>query len=951
MKRFVDSLKKKYKERLLYREEQWPPVSVERLINLQLVDANKKEGFRAGLPQYGARDNKVECTPILYDDLFEAENCKKPVRKVIVEGNAGIGKTTLCTMLTEEWANGKIFTQFDCVLLLPLRERSVSTATTLSQLFKLFHSSERIRTSVIEELEEREGEGVLIIADGWDELDQKYRCADSFLYNLFFSDILSFASILLTSRPFDSAPLHNLPIIDRSVEVVGFNEENVKQYIESEFRKCPKKASSLIEQLENNPVIQSVSSVPLNCAIICNLWRTMEGKLSRTLTELYAQIVLSIVLRNSRKKLSDSPISLPSFDSLPENLQEVFWLACKFSFECLARDQIMFLEHELVSLLPRVLESSDKILCLGLLQCARSLLPVGQGLSFHFVHLTIQEFLAALHLVTLPNEEKLKVCETHASTARFAMMWRFVFGLGCRKDGSYSKKVICLNGKVIDLFLSTIDNSYVTSDCRQLNKLRLMLCHCSLESSCDIVCSKIARQINGQFDDYIYMDSMGDNRHDCVAVLQVLRYTSHCSCLNIFLSNCTINDDLLKELADILCTTGRELQARDLSLKRNKLTDEGVTNLFDKASSPLSSLESLSLSSNCIAAPSIRSIFSSCRNLRYLFLSNNPLEASGIQSLETAVQAGVLANVERLGLANTLTGDADINGALLATLLPSIASHCSYLEELDISSNSLGIPGASALGESFALLTGTTSPTAPADESCFNSKSEVHLDLSYANFNIRAIEKFAMTTNKHSEPLCECVLNLSHNPLGYDGLLIILKMLRNETCPVSFLVLSSTTLAGEIDFDAAELPDISNAVSLHPTHESSRLTHLDLSDNNFSGDKVILLAECVWVCKSLGELVCYKCSLTSRDILNFIDRLKGFGSTHKLWGWVLYNNSIDDEGVVALVESIPKLFPSLVEVYLHGNPVSDEAEKRLKTIIHVSVFSFLLFSLILSTHC
>ena len=463
MKRFVDSLKKKYKERLLYREEQWPPVSVERLINLQLVDANKKEGFRAGLPQYGARDNKVECTPILYGDLFEAENCKKPVRKVIVEGNAGIGKTTLCTMLTEEWANGKIFTQFDCVLLLPLRERSVSTATTLSQLFKLFHSSERIRTSVIEELEEREGEGVLIIADGWDELDQKYRCADSFLYNLFFSDILSFASILLTSRPFDSAPLHNLPIIDRSVEVVGFNEENVKQYIESEFRKCPEKASSLIEQLENNPVIQSVSSVPLNCAIICNLWRTMEGKLSRTLTELYAQIVQSIVLRNSRKKLSDSPISLPSFDFLPENLQDVFWLACKFSFECLARDQIMFLEHELVSLLPRVLESSDKILCLGLLQCARSLLPVGQGLSFHFVHLTIQEFLAALHLVTLPNEEKLKVCETRASTARFAMMWRFVFGLGCRKDGSYSKKVICLSDKVIDLFLSTIDNSYVTS--------------------------------------------------------------------------------------------------------------------------------------------------------------------------------------------------------------------------------------------------------------------------------------------------------------------------------------------------------------------------------------------------------------------------------------------------------------------------------------------------------
>ena len=79
-------------------------------------------------------------------------------------------------MLAEGWAKGKILTQFDCVLLLPLREHGVSSAASLTELFKLLHSSERIRTSVIEELEEREGEGVLIIADGWDELS----CRKSF---------------------------------------------------------------------------------------------------------------------------------------------------------------------------------------------------------------------------------------------------------------------------------------------------------------------------------------------------------------------------------------------------------------------------------------------------------------------------------------------------------------------------------------------------------------------------------------------------------------------------------------------------------------------------------------------------------------------------------------------------------------------------------------------------
>ena len=316
MNTFVTSIKKKYVEKLLQHEEQWPPIRGNRLIKLQLVRADKTEGFRAGLSQHRDHDNKVKCTPILRGDLFKVEEGKKPVRKLIVEGNAGIGKTTLCTMLTEEWANGEILTQFDCVLLLPLRERSVSIATTLPQLFKLLHPSERIRTSVIEELEEREGEGVLIIADGWDELDEDNRSDTSFLYNLLFGDILPFASVLLTSRPSASALLHNLPTVDGLVEVVGFNEENVKQYIESEFEKCPEKASSLIEQTENNPLIQSVCSVPLNCAIVCNLWHTLDSVLPNTLTELYSQIVLNVILRNLKKQISYQDLVSMSFDSI-----------------------------------------------------------------------------------------------------------------------------------------------------------------------------------------------------------------------------------------------------------------------------------------------------------------------------------------------------------------------------------------------------------------------------------------------------------------------------------------------------------------------------------------------------------------------------------------------------------------------------------------------------------
>ena len=262
LQEFVEGLKEAYRERQLSCEEQWPPVRGDRLIKLQLVEAEKKKGFRAGLSQHGAPDDKVKHTPILHGDLFKVKESKKPVRKLIVEGNAGIGKTTLCTMLTEEWANGEILTQFDCVLLLPLRDQLVASTSSLPDLLLLYHPDETVCVSVVQQLKRTRGKGVLIIADGWDELSEEKRAKTSLLYNLLFGRLLPSASVLLTSRPAASAHFHSLPTVDRLVEVVGFNEENVKQYIESEFAE---KASSLIEQLENNPLIASVCSVPLNC--------------------------------------------------------------------------------------------------------------------------------------------------------------------------------------------------------------------------------------------------------------------------------------------------------------------------------------------------------------------------------------------------------------------------------------------------------------------------------------------------------------------------------------------------------------------------------------------------------------------------------------------------------------------------------------------------------------
>ena len=112
-------------------------------------------------------------------------------------------------------------------------------------------------------LEEEEGEKVLIVADGWDELGESERQEDSFLHQLLF-EIFPLMSVVLTSRPYASAPLHKLPCIDRFVEINGFTEGDIREYIQSEFVGEQEKADHLLKQLEDNPLVESVCSVPLS---------------------------------------------------------------------------------------------------------------------------------------------------------------------------------------------------------------------------------------------------------------------------------------------------------------------------------------------------------------------------------------------------------------------------------------------------------------------------------------------------------------------------------------------------------------------------------------------------------------------------------------------------------------------------------------------------------------
>ena len=135
----------------------------------------------------------------------------------------------------------------------------------------------------------------------WDELGEEKRQKESFLYEFLFHSEYCSVSTLVTSRPATSASLHlNRKCIDQFAEIHGFDREQVKEYINTEFDSDQKKAGDLIDKLEANPVIESICSIPLNCVIICHLWHIKED-LPTTMTGLYTQIILNIILRNIHK--------------------------------------------------------------------------------------------------------------------------------------------------------------------------------------------------------------------------------------------------------------------------------------------------------------------------------------------------------------------------------------------------------------------------------------------------------------------------------------------------------------------------------------------------------------------------------------------------------------------------------------------------------------------------
>ena len=979
MDTFTTSIKRKYQERLVSREKQWPPCHSNKLVRLELVERERGEGYSANeqrgmKDERGRKDKDVKRTPLSYGDLLKVESGRKPVRKVLVEGDAGIGKTTLSISVSEDWANGKLFQQFELVLLLPLRHKEIAAVGSIPELLNLLHSSRKLCSSVADSLEEMEGMKVLIIADGWDELTESGRLECSFLYRLIFGELLPFVSVILTSRPSASAPLHQLPCIDRFVEVRGFDRGNIIKYIQSEFANDQEKASHLLEQLENNPLVESVCSVPLSCAIVCHLWRTLEEALPTTMTELYTKIILNVILRNIQKKDEFKHIdSLPDFNALPKELQQSWALLCKFAFEAIVKDTIVFSQEELADIFPHGLED---VLCFGLLQTAKTILETGYGISFHFLHLTFQEYLAALYLVEQISD--------HLTLTRKSNLPIEQFELYLSNVGSGCNFVICRF--ICGIIFNEIEHIHLITALQSfIPRVNQVLCHCAFEAKSEVFFNIMVEQ-----DRYCTRTHTFDaySAYDCAAILHVIANIQEFVRVEISFGNSGVRENQIRALADILARKNGTLQVTELSLSGNKLTNNNVSDLFHRASTSFQSLRILNLERNRIVSDCITVLGKSTFDqLSQLTLSDCPLGISGIQALEDAVCTGSLPRLEWLNLAGSLTSDADVNGALLATSLDTIMSHNLHISHLDLSRNNLGVPGASALAR--VLCSQCKNDLAPQELDlqlgagstklvCNNLVREIHIDNTnlgdegliafVGSSNYICISHWSLNGNDiHTtgisylaDGVCSgkvilkgilCGLSLNDNPLGLEGAAAVGRMLSSNHCQLQRISLcmcrltipSSRLSSTKLDNNVTSTAGSTFGRQLCCMLQNNTIRVLNLNDNSFTGEDIHILIGFMYLCPYLQILNSSHCGITSDDLKQLLDHLTNFKDSSDIpcssesVDWALNNNQIDDNGAIALMDHLPSLFPSLgsaysvgLDVNFTGNHVSSEMMRRMR---------------------
>ena len=464
VEKFSEDLHNRYKDiRKKPQRIEWPPYQPKSIVNVTVIHYKNKqtrqelleisEHFKTGAsgvsklmsaPPSHSKVTKDVNEIFKVDPADQTDDIQsEPVKVILIEGAPGIGKTMLAKEIAYLWADHKLLTECNLVLLVFLRDPRVHKMKSIEELLQLY-TTEKEATEVIDYLKKTSGQTVGFVFDGFDEfpISESSIVADIIGISNDYGRKFCKSIVVVTSRP--TATLFLQTIVDRRIEILGFAPEERDKLISQSISQFPLKKIQLEKYFKQHPIISSLCYIPLNLAILLYLFH--QGNLPATLTDMNETFVIHTIYRHL-KRLSLLSGYIYHLKDMPENIIQILDKISKLAFEKLQNNQLVFTESELKDVCPEVYDVQEAANGLSLLQAVEHhpQRGVGTTTSFNFLHLTMQEYLAAYYVSTLPEEQQLELLQNKFWDGHFNFMWIMYVGTVGVKSGAFASFVRMMN--------------------------------------------------------------------------------------------------------------------------------------------------------------------------------------------------------------------------------------------------------------------------------------------------------------------------------------------------------------------------------------------------------------------------------------------------------------------------------------------------------------------------
>ena len=411
---------------------------------------------------------------------------------ILIEGAPGIGKTVLAKEIAFQWANNKLLNDKKILLLLFLRECNFKNIKSVESLMEHVVKSSEITACLAKYLLHTEGKDLAIVFDGYDEISEGDR-KGSIIADIIYRRTFAKCCLVITSRPTASADLHSM--VDCRVEIVGFTEEDRLDYIQTALQGDNNKVEELTHYLQSNPTINALCYIPLNMTILLCLVEDGIDKLPKTQTNMYKQFINMTILRFIRKS-NKKTTPITSIAKLPSPHDKVYEELAKLAYKALKIDKIIFTMAEIEDVCPNLTVNSSNWNGLGLLKAVRCFdsKESCDQVTFHFLHFSIQEYLAALYISNLSDNKQIKLLKKTFWLHRFYNTWIMYIGITC---GSTFALKHFLSGNWFQLSTKIFKTSNIYSKYLKSKIRCLHLFQCLVESSNEDMIASVSQFFQG----------------------------------------------------------------------------------------------------------------------------------------------------------------------------------------------------------------------------------------------------------------------------------------------------------------------------------------------------------------------------------------------------------------------------------------------------------------------